>query len=397
MSASMDLSNDETAYTTCPAPVPKADKVPNPFGTKLPQLVSVRDLKRSRFDEVENYKEVAHIGSGGYGNCLLLQKRSNQTLRVCKVQKRTKELAEPLEIEILRDILHDHPRIVRLHEAITHTHTMQLYFDYYPGGDLFQLNARYVEEWEPVPESFIWHCFLQLSEALAYIHHGYDRRQNSGPPHASEWQPIIHGDVKPENVFLGPPTEDSHGYPSLVLGDFGLATIDEFPVPGTWKWQPPELPMTSKKADVWALGAIIHSLAHDGRPPLRHRPQWMPHRDFFRWPDARQPMSFLGAYSTELHTLVVHGALEFDPEFRYTSLQVLHNVIYEVEMGVASDMRWEPVIGPDYKPKTFDENGVTERSDASAVDDDFEEVEDMDLCEVEPMVFGESMEQVSCC
>ena len=177
---------------------------------------------------------VDHVGSGGYGNCLLLQKRSNQTLRVCKVQKRrTEEPSEPLEIEILRDILHDHPRIVRLHEAIMHTHTMQLYFDYYPGGDLFQLNARYVEYWEPVPESFIWHCFLQLSYPLAYIHHGYDRRQVSGPPPASEWQPIVHGDVKPENLFLGPSTEDSHGYPSLVLRDFGLATINEHPVPGT--------------------------------------------------------------------------------------------------------------------------------------------------------------------
>ena len=394
----MDISSGETAYTTCPAPCPapvtKADKVP--IGAMLPQLVSVKDLRRSRFDEVENYKHVGHIGSGGYGNCSLLQKRSNQTLRVCKVQKRIKDVSEPLEIEILRDILHDHPRIVRLHEAITHTHTMQLYFDYYPGGDLFQLNARYVEEWEPVPESFIWHCFLQLSEALAYIHHGYDRRQLSGPPPASDWQPIIHGDVKPENVFLGPPTEDSHGYPSLVLGDFGLATIDEQRVPGTWKWQPPELPMTSTKADVWALGAIIHSLAHDGRPPLRRRPKWMPHSDFFRWPEARQPISMLGAYSTELHLLVIHGALNFDPEFRYSSLQLLFNVIDEVEMGVASDMRWEPVIGPDHKLKTYDENGVTERSDASPVND-FRESELMDLCEVEPIVFDKNMEQVPCC
>ena len=393
VSASMDLSDGETAYKTCHAAVPKAEMVP--VGAMPNQLGNVRDLKRSRFDEVENYKNVGHVGSGGYGNCLLLQKRSNQTLRVCKVQKRrTEEPSEPLEIEILRDILHDHPRIVRLHEAIMHTHTMQLYFDYYPGGDLFQLNARYVEYWEPVPESFIWHCFLQLSEALAFIHHGYDRRQVSGPPSASEWQPIIHGDVKPENVFLGPPTEDSHGYPSLVLGDFGLATINEHPVPGTWKWQPPELPMTSKKADVWALGAIIHFLAHDGRPPLRHRPEWMPHRDFYRWPGARQPISFLGAYSTELHNLVIHGVLEFDPDFRYSSLQVLYNVIHEVEMGVASDMRWEPVIGPDYKPKTFDENGVTERSDASPVDG-FQESDKMDLCEVEPTVFEDPMEEIA--
>ena len=389
----MKVSSGATAYAMCPAPVVQADKVP--IGAILPQLINVKDLKRSRFDEVENYKQVGHVGSGGYGNCLLLQNRSNQALRVCKVQKRIKQVSEPLEIEILRDILHDHPRIVRLHEAITHTHTMQLYFDYYPGGDLFQLNARYVDLWEPVPESFIWHCFLQLAEALAYIHHGWDRRHAYGPPPAPDWQPIIHGDIKPENVFLGPPTEDSHGYPSLVLGDFGLATVEERRSPGTWKWQPPELPMTSMKADVWALGAIIHFLAHDGRPPLRQRPQSMLHRDFYRWPGARQPISFLGAYSTELHNLVIYGALEYDPEFRYSSLQVLYNVIDEVELGVASDMECIPLIGPDYKPKTFDENGVTERSGASSVEEEeFQELENMSVCEVEPTTFEVPMEQV---
>ncbi|KAF6219934.1 hypothetical protein HO133_003759 [Letharia lupina] len=221
------------AETVSSAPHSLADKTSSDF--KLCNTNIVRNYKRSRFDEVESYKQVGHVGSGGYGNCLLLQNRSNMSLRVCKVQKRRKSISKPLEIEILRNILYDHPRIVVLHEAIMHTNTMQLYFDYYPGGDLFKLMVRYIEEWQGVPESFIWHCFLQISEGLAYIHHGYDRRQLGGPPPDSEWQPIIHGDIKPENIFLGPPTPDSHGYPSLVLGDFGLATVDETSFSGTWK------------------------------------------------------------------------------------------------------------------------------------------------------------------
>ena len=358
------------------------------------EVDSVRNLKRSRFDEVESYKQVGHVGSGGYGNCLLLQKRSNTTLRVCKIQKRRKDVnSEPLEIEILRDILHDHPRIVRLHEAIMHTHTMQLYFDYYAGGDLFGVIAGYFEECLAIPESFIWHCFLQLAEALAFIHHGYDRRQLGGPPPASEWQPIIHGDIKPENIFLGPPTNDSHGYPSLVLGDFGLATIDECPVPGTWKWQPPELPMTSKKADVWALGAVIHALALDGHPPLLPRPEWMHPCDFYRWPVARSPMSLLGVYSTELHNIVVHGTLQLDPRARYSSLEVLQCVVDEVELGVASDMECEPLIGPDNPPPIYDENGITIENEVSS---DFQEMGKMDLCQVQPMPCNQPMEQVPC-
>ena len=149
--------------------------------------------------------------------------------------------------------------------------------------------------------------------------------------------------------------------------------------------------MTSMKADVWALGAIIHFLAHDGRPPLIQRPKYMLHRDFYRWPGARQPISFLESYSIELHSLVIEGTLEFDPNLRYSSLDVLLNVVYELEMGGASDMHWVPLIGPDWKPKTYDENGVTERSDASPVED-FQELENMSVCEAEPTAFQGPME-----
>ena len=373
----MDISSDEMSYETCPTlqPIESARNVAP--DVKHHMTEKVKHFRRSRFDEVENYKQVGHVGSGGFGNCFLLQKRSNLTLHVCKVQKRSKDVSEePLEIELLRDILCDHPRIVRLHEAITHTDKMQLYFDYYPGGDLFGVIARYHMMAEAIPESFIWHTFLQFSEALAYIHYGYDRRVNAP---VLCWEPIIHGDIKPENVFLGPPTADSRGYPSIVLGDFGLATVHERPVPGTWMWQPPELPMSSKKADCWALGAVIHALAHDGRPPLGHRPECMNPFDFARWPAARQPTSLLGAYSAELHDLVIHGALQFDPQARWSSLEMLYCVIDEVELGVASDMDLEPLIDDELANKTFDENGVTEKTTVCP-DDPIQSKNTMDLC-----------------
>ena len=152
------------------------------------------------------------------------------------------------------------------------------------------------------------------------------------------------------------------------------------------KWQPPELPMTSRKADVWALGAVIHALAHDGRAPLRHRPEGMDPRDFYRWPAAREPISLLGNYSIELHNLVIYGTLEFDPRARYSSLEVLYCVVDEVELGVASEMGWEPLIGSDYSAKTYDEYGVTEDKDASS-NDESQELDTMSLCELEPTVY----------
>ena len=369
-------------------------------GVKLREYDDVRQLKRSRFDEVESYKQVGHVGSGGYGNCLLLQNKSNMTLRVCKIQKRSKSISGPLEIEVLRDILNDHPRIIRLHDVIMHSNTTQLYFDFYQGGDLHKLIAHYVQEWRNFPESFLWHCFLQISEGLAYIHHGYDRRQSYDPTSASDlWQPIIHGDIKPENIFLGPPTPDSHGYPSLVLGDFGLVSIDGHFVSGTWKYQPPELPSTSTKADVWALGAVIHALAHDGQPPLLPRPNHIAPGDWYRWPGARAPIPLEGMYSTELHDLVIHGTLECDPLVRYSSLEVLHCVIDEVELGVASDMVYEPLIGSEDSEKTYDENGVTENA-TETYDESLRGADSVSLRELDPMPCYDpmdgGMEYVTC-
>lgn len=392
----MVFSNNEMAQSACHSSLDETSSDVKICGTDDP-----RTFRRSRFDEVEEYEQVGHVGSGGYGNCLLLQNRSNMTLRVCKIQKRSKSIPVPFEVEILRDILNDHPRIIRLHDAIMHANTAQLYFEFYPSGDLHKLMAHYVLNWLDFPESFIWHSFLQLSEGLAYIHHGYDRRQICDPTSTSEctvyqgeekvWQPIIHGDIKPENIFLGPPTSDSQGYPSLVLGDFGLVTVDEKFVSGTWKWQPPELPATSKKADVWALGAVIHALAQDGRPPILPRPEYIAHQDWYRRPRARAPIPLLGKYSTELHDLVIHGTLEFDPVARYSSLEVLQCVVDEIEFGVASNMESEPLLGSKDLEKTYDENGVTENATEHS-DESMQGVDPVSLQELDPKPYYDPME-----
>ena len=104
-------------------------------------------------------------------------------------------------------------------------------------------------------------------------------------------------------------------------------------------------------------------------------------------------MSLLEVYSTELHNIVVHGTLQFDPRARYSSLEVLQCVVDEVELGVASDMECEPLIGPDNPPPTYDENGITIKNEVSS---DFQEMGKMDLCQVQPMPCNQPMEQVPC-
>ena len=58
---------------------------------------------------------------------------------------------------------------------------------------------------------------------------------------------MIHSEIKPANIFLSPPDANSYDalcreYPSLVLGDFGLADVKEKRFVSTLKYQPPETP-----------------------------------------------------------------------------------------------------------------------------------------------------------
>lgn len=102
--------------------------------------------------------------------------------------------------------------------------------------------------------------------ALAFIHEGYGTTGAT----FDNWRPIVHRDIKPENVLV---TTNGTTYPSFKLGDFEISTKynpDNTDCScDTYIWQLPRiLRITTLAADVWVLGAIIHSLAL-GKPPVR--------------------------------------------------------------------------------------------------------------------------------
>ncbi|KAF1846049.1 kinase-like protein [Cucurbitaria berberidis CBS 394.84] len=85
-------------------------------------------------------------------------------------------------------------------------------------GNLWYLIKRYKHDNRSFPESFVWHVFISLVNAIAHMHHGGGGNTN--------WNWVIHRDLWPANVFLG--KLDPDVYPRVVLGDFGSSiTRDE--------------------------------------------------------------------------------------------------------------------------------------------------------------------------
>lgn len=246
----------------------------------------------------KDYSYLRPLGSGAFGTVELHQHKRNGRLLALKTT-RTPAIAYtdgiPSEIHIVRDILGNaHAHLPKLHHFTTHSLArIDYWMDYYDGGDLVHLSEYHHDRCSRnVPEGFIWHALTQLASALAFLHTGIDR-SDPDKPRPTHWQPVIHRDIKPENVFLKlpprePPTKDNAPnnnnkrkkkkilYPTLVLGDFGLATTQMTSGSpghyiGTPAYQPPQLPIHTIYSDSWAIGAVTHFLAL-GCPPLAPRP-----------------------------------------------------------------------------------------------------------------------------
>ena len=246
-----------------------------------------------------------------------MERRSDGVLAV---RKRTHQYitvdGSPLEATILQNILPSSRRVVKLmtfsFEPSTRHHEYDLiqWFEYCRGGDL----QHAIEHARRPSEDFIWHCFVQVAEALDVLHNNGSRK-------------VIHRDVKPDNIFLGKEYHHEAPWPSLKLGDFGAAAIIEHTegvhVPC---WQGPEFPHLSAAGDIWGLGAIIHWLGH-GRPPMAPRPARFrgSQQDWEAQPEARKPMGLPSCYSGTLSGYMM-ACLEIDPDDRILSRELVANL-----------------------------------------------------------------------
>lgn len=187
--------------------------------------------------------------------------------KVLKIAPETTEDSRPLEIHTLALL----PRCNRIVHALVYFVSENpaigiALFAYYPLGHLvkWKNNVFNRRNYKPVPESYIWRFFLQMTQALAVI-------QGETGPMAGEQQLVLHRDIKPQNFLV---VDIGTTYPSFKLHDFDCATLwdknkhEVLSWCGTFDWQPPENPrINTPAAETWALGACIHFLA-TGRKPI---------------------------------------------------------------------------------------------------------------------------------
>ena len=260
---------------------------------------------------IASYRAIKPLGKGGQGECHLVERRSDGKKFVRKLSHTymTTTSGMPLEARVLQEALGQHPRAIKLIEYAFAEEGLITIYDFYPGGDLV---SRLPNRNERQSESFVWPIFLQLADVLAYLHEGFNYKNPLGKP--LDWRPVIHCDIKPDNVFLCEYSRDK-SYPEVVLGDFGFATLQSGKrCCGTPTYHSPELVKTgnTKASDVWALGATIHELVH-GYTPQKRGPDPLPK-----------------TFSSSLDK-IVRSCLVKDPSYRISARELVQRIHREYE------------------------------------------------------------------
>ncbi len=287
----------------------------------------------------ESYEQMKKIGQGGEGTVWIVKRKRDKKVMVRKEQRSYRMYMDtPMEKIIFEKFLADNPppSIIEFDHCnyIHANRTLVLYFEHCQGGDLHDYLPGAGDK---APERFLWQCFTQLAEAIAFLHWGYNRRAKNPDEPPRTWCRIIHRDIKPENVFLRYKLTSKYPDPELVLADFGLATVNaETYDCGTWEWQGPETPLLTKEGDVWSVGAIIHALAH-GRGPVPDPPRDWPsgkdnERRWYKDPRNRWPKQLSTAYSSALNRNMMR-CLKQNPRKRCDAVELAESLRMEGHNG----------------------------------------------------------------
>ncbi|CAI5471041.1 unnamed protein product [Closterium sp. Yama58-4] len=229
-------------------------------------------LEQAYEDLSERYAvEGRQLGSGQYGVIRRCVEEGTGRVWACKtIDKRKIKVglvrsyyiamaqASDLRSEVATlQLLHGHPSVITLIDAVEDSHHVHLLMDLCSGGDLFDR----ISLGGALSEQCAAGVCRQLAEALLHCH----RRG------------VVHRDVKPENILLlggrGGERGDTKA-PRIKLVDFGIARFFRDGEKmrdclGTPEYMAPELLLGSygPEVDVWSAGVVTY-VSICGHPPF---------------------------------------------------------------------------------------------------------------------------------
>lgn len=285
-----------------------------------PALLTTMPLLEEGQTVRDTYEVEVLLGEGAFAEVYRVKHRfmGRQAMKVFKLVGMTlDETVRMLEEPILLSRI-NHPNIVHVFDAnVTETskgicgfYTME----YVAGGNLERFWRSHGSRFVPVETSV--HLIRQVCRGLALAH--------------AERPPIVHRDVKPQNILVG---YDATGL-SARLSDFGLAKrVNPLTMlatsRGTRAFKAPEALRDWQKdscaGDVWALGMTLYLLLTD-RMPFSDLTDF-DDTDFTRFERPLVPPSQLNAAVDSALDRIVARALSLDPHVRYgTALALLEDL-----------------------------------------------------------------------
>jgi len=248
-----------------------------------------------------NYRLIQRLGRGGFAEVYLGEHIHLKTLVAVKVllTQLTQETVETFRREAQTIARLRHPSIVQVHDFGIEDDTAYLVMDYAPHGTLRQRQPKGTV----FPLVTVVSYVKQVAEGLQYAHE----------------QRLIHRDVKPENMLLGPRQE-------VLLSDFGIALTAHSSfsqntqnVAGTIVYMAPEQIQGHARpaSDQYALGVVVYEWLCGNRPfqgtfteiALQHTTKPPP------------PLRlYLPALPVEIEQVVM-TALQKDPQQRFSTVR----------------------------------------------------------------------------
>ncbi len=277
----------------------------------------------------QRYRIRQQLGKGGFGAVYLADDSRLPGRQVALKENLgvSKESQQQFKREALLLARLRHPNLPQVTDYFFDPSGKQyLVMDYVPGDNLRQVMAR---RQGPLPVEEVLAAAEQVMQALAYMHAWRD-------PESGQIKPIIHRDIKPDNIKRTPDGR-------IVLVDFGIAKVDSDTATAlsARALTPGYAPIeqyhggTDERSDIYALGATLYALLTGKAPPsatsLATGMPLPPPRTF----NAEIPMRC---------AKVIEKAMQLKPEQRYQTVGDMYRALFDRTMPLAGSVaKSEPV------------------------------------------------------